>query len=89
MLAFCKKEGIVEVTGLEMLDILTVNGFDVMSDGDLGGSLTAFSNSCCSELDFPLSHLDEIEEDDASGEFALLDLTFSLCTYSNRSSSEW
>ncbi|CAG8729523.1 3412_t:CDS:2 [Rhizophagus irregularis] len=55
----------------------------------VGDSLTAFSNGCCSELDFPLGRLGEIEEDDASGEFALLDLTFSLRTCSNGSSSEW
>ena len=88
MLAFCEKEGIVRITGLEVLVVLTVDRFDVVSDDDLGGSLTAFSNSCCSELDFPLGRLGEIEEDDASGEFALLDLTFSLCTCSNGSSSE-
>ena len=87
--AFCEKEGIVGVTGLEVLAVSTVDGFDVVSDGDLGGSLTAFSNGCCSELDFPLGRLGEIEEDDASGEFALLDLTFSLRTCSNGSSSEW
>ncbi len=89
MLVFCEKEGIVGITGLEVLGISTVDGFDVVSNDDLGGSLTAFSNNCCTELDFPLGHLGEIEEDDASGEFALLDPTFSLYTCSNRSSSKW
>ena len=87
-LAFCEKEGIVGVTGLEVLGVSTVDEFDVVNDDDLGGSLTAFSNGCCSELDFPLGRLGEIEEDDASGKLALLDLTFSLCTCSNGSSSE-
>ena len=88
-LAFCEKEGIVGVTGLEVLGVSTVNGFDVVSDGDLWGSMTAFSNGCCSELDFPLGRLGEIKEDDISGEFALLDLTFSLRICLNGSSSEW
>jgi len=90
-LAFCEKEGIVGVTGLEILGVST--GFDdVASDDDLpeapmaGDSLKAFSNGC-SELDFPLGRSDEIEEDDASGELILL--TFSLRTCSNGSSSEW
>ena len=34
--AFCEKEGIVGVTGLEVLGVSTVDGFDVMSDDDLG-----------------------------------------------------
>ena len=50
-LAFCEKEGIVRVMGLEVLVVSTVDGFDVMNDDDLGGFLTAFSNGCCSELD--------------------------------------
>jgi hypothetical protein len=87
-LAFCKKEGIVRVTGLEVLGVSTVDEFDFVSDNNLGGSLTAFSNGCCSELDFPLGCSGEIEEGDASEELALLDLTFSLRTCSNRSSSE-
>jgi len=66
-LAFCEKERIVGVMGLEVLVVLTVDRFNIMSNDDLGGFLTAFSNSCCSELD----------------------PTFSLCTCSNGSSSEW
>ena len=82
---FAKKKVNVGVTGLEILGVST--GFDdVASDDDLleapmvGDFLTAFS-----ELDFPLGCSGEIEEDDASGELALLDLSFSLCTCSNRS----
>ena len=89
MLAFCEKEGIVRIMGLEVLGILAVDRFDVVSYDDLGGSLTAFSDGCCSELDFPLGCLGEIKENDASGEFALLNLTFSLRTCSNGSSSKW
>ena len=51
MLAFCEKEGIVRITGLEVLVVLTVDRFDVVSDDNLRGSLIAFSNSCCPELD--------------------------------------
>ena len=71
-LTFCEKEGIVRITGLKVLGVLTVDRFDIVSDDD-----------------FPFGHLGEIEEDGASGELTLLDLTFSLYTYSNRSSSEW
>ena len=52
MFAFCEKEGIVGVTGLleaplaEVLDVSTVDEFDVASDDDLEGFLTAFSNGC-------------------------------------------
>ena len=90
-LAFCEKEGIVGVTGLEILGVST--GFDdFASDDDLseapmaGDSLTAFSNGCSvTELDLPLGL--KIEEADFSGELVLL--TFSLRTCSNGSSSEW
>ena len=72
--------------GLEVLGVSTVDGFDVVSVDDLGGSLTAFSNGCSvTELDLPLGL--EIEEADFSGELVLL--TFSLRTCSNGSSSEW
>ncbi|GET57531.1 hypothetical protein RIR_jg6076.t1 [Rhizophagus irregularis DAOM 181602=DAOM 197198] len=76
------------ITGLKVLGISTVNRFDVVSDDNLEESLTAFSNGCCSELDFPLGRLGKIEEDVTSKEFTLLDPTFSLYTCSNGSSSE-
>ncbi|RGB37289.1 hypothetical protein C1646_757058 [Rhizophagus diaphanus] len=84
---YCWVTGLLEAPPAEILGVSTVDGFVVVSDDDLEGSLAAFSNSCI-ELDFPLGHSGEIEEDDASGELALLDLTFSLCTCSNGSSSK-